>query len=320
MMEGARQKDRRSTGRRSVKARPTQRASEWLTLRGGLVAALGCLEDGHYLILQSRDEIGYYVQFAAGVDGPRAEAVSNKFLEGWKRLDAIAEARLRRIGWRPPTDIGDGPVNWWRQFDDPVPVGDVADLAVATLVKAYDVPRPSRLVYRAFSRQGEEILLPGLGVDRIPRPGLQRGLAPRVDAALRVALGVETVIYDRDGHVPIRHGDAMVFVRTLVERGLVVVFSHTLAGVEKTSGLLDAVNDMNTDIHFARAAIIGHSVVVTAEVDAGEDLDTSLTHACDAVGWISDHWGAKLQARFGGATWFGEPAQPSPATGTGLYL
>jgi hypothetical protein len=286
-----------------------------------LSAALGSLEGGHYLILQTRGEADYYVQFAAGgSEGLRAEAVSNKCLEGWKRLDATSERQLRRLGWRPPADIGDGPVNWWRQFDEPVPVDEVATLAVSTLTRAYDVPRPGRLVYRAFSREGEEILLPGLGVDRLPRAGRHRPLAERVDAALRGWLGVDTISFDDEGDVPVRRGDAMTFVRTLTDPEMVAVFSPMLAGVDKTSALLDAVNEMNADLRYARVFLVGSTVMVAAEVDSAWDLEAPLARACDAVGWIADHWGAKLQVRFGGTTYFGEPPPAATTDGTGPYL
>ncbi len=81
----------------------SERASEWQALVSRLAEALGCLEEGHFLILQTREEAPYYVQFGGGgAQGMRVEAVSNRFLEGWRRLDATALARLRRLGWRPP--------------------------------------------------------------------------------------------------------------------------------------------------------------------------------------------------------------------------
>jgi hypothetical protein len=93
-----------------------------------------------------------------------------------------------------------------------------------------------------------------------------------------------------------------------------------LAEVETTSGLLDAVNDMNADIRYARAFIVGSTVVVASEVDPAADLDVCLARACDAVGWIANQWGAELQSRFGGATFFGEPPPATTSDGSGPYL
>jgi hypothetical protein len=226
MMEGAARDDGAHAGRGRATGRgPDERAGEWNALRVALGATLGNLERGQYLILQTRGEGDYYVQFAAGgTDGLIAEAVSNRSLDGWKRLDPTSERRLRRLGWRPPTDIGDGPVNWWRHFDAPVPADEVAKLAVSTLARAYDVPRPSKLVYRAFSRDGEEILVPGLGVDRLPRAGQLPPLGDLVDHALRAWLDADTISYDDEGDAPIRCGDAMIFVRILRDPEMVAVF------------------------------------------------------------------------------------------------
>jgi hypothetical protein len=205
--------------------------------------------------------------------------------------------------------------------DDPVPFDDVARLAVSTLAGAYDVVRPSKLVYRAFTQDDEHIVLPGLGLDRMPRPGQQQPLPDRVDHALCTWLDADTISYDEDGDAPIQYDDAMIFVRRLTDPEMLAVFSPMLAGVEKTYGLLDAVNEMNAEIRYARAFVVGSSVMVASEVDPATDLDVSLARAGDAVGWIADHWGAKLQSRFGGTTFFGEPSsgERSGANG-GPYL
>ena len=202
--------------RRRINARD----AEWRNVTSRLAEALGCLEEGHFLFLETRGDSAcypYYVKFAAGGgEGFRVEAVSNRFLSGWQRLDATAEGRLRRLGWRPPTDIGDGPANWWRCYPAGAPATDMAELVVATLRKAYEVPRPVALVYRAVSRDGEEILLPTLGIDHHKR---RAPLDERVDAALRDYLEVDEVIQDEDDDRPVRSGDAMVYVRVVADRG-----------------------------------------------------------------------------------------------------
>jgi T3SS (YopN, CesT) and YbjN peptide-binding chaperone 3 len=90
-----------STAGRRINARDAER----LQLRGRLADKLACLEDGHFLVLQTRDDEPYYVQFAAhGADGLWAEAVSNRFLHGWRRLDRTAHGRPPAWdGALPPT-------------------------------------------------------------------------------------------------------------------------------------------------------------------------------------------------------------------------
>jgi hypothetical protein len=308
-----------AVGRRA--RRPSERACEWAALESRLSRSLACLQDGHFLILETREDDGYYVQFAAeGSQGMRVEAVSNRFLDSWRRLDRTALDRLRRLGWRPPTEIGDGPVNWWRSFDAPVPAADIATLAVATLTKAFDVGRAACLTYQAFSRDGAKILLPELGVEHHQDADQPPALAERVDAIMRGYLGADEVRYDHDGDIPIRTGDAMVFVRPAPDAGFVVVFSPFLHGIAESYGLLAAVNTINGEIRTARAVMTGAGVSIFAEIDDGADLEAGLIRACEGISALANTYATKLQSQFGGATFFEDPAAQAPATGTGLYL
>lgn len=297
------------------------RAREWESLRLGLAASLDCLERDQFLILKTRGPAGYYVQVAhGGSEGVRAEAVSNRFLTGWERLDATAEARLHRLGWQPPVEVGDGPVNWWRCFDNPLPVQEIAELAVNTLVKGFDIPRVDCLVYKAFSSSGADIILPTLGVERDSDSSEVLTLEAQVDAALRRLLEVDEVSYDDDGDVPIRSGESMLYVRTVDDSGLVAVFCEMLRGVTKSLSLLDAVNEMNTGLPFARAMVVDIGVMIAAEVEPGPELERSLARAIDTVALAADEWGPKLQERFGGSTHSTEAPVRAAAAGSGPYL
>lgn len=313
------------SGQKAVARHYTRRVSarrhDWEVLTTRLADTLGCLEAGHFLILEGQGDPGYYVQFAAGgAEGMRVEAVSNRFLDGWQRLDRTAVARLRRLGWRPPTDIGEGPVNWWRTYDAPVPATEVAGLATTTLTKAFDLPRVDQLHYRAFSRDGGVILLPGLGLDHAVDEAPELALGARVDAILRDYLETDEVVYDSDGDCGIRHGEAMVFVRVVEDPGFVAVFSPVLRDVAPSPALLEAVNETNTQIRVARASLQNGVVVVAAEVDDGPGMQPHLVDALHTVASIANTCGEKLQARFGGTTWFGEPVDPPTTPAYGVYL
>jgi hypothetical protein len=304
--------------------RVNPRDAEWHYVTGRLAEALECLEEGHFLGLEARGDtpyLPYYVQFAAnGDDGFLVEAVSNRFLSGWERLDATAEGRLRRLGWRPPTDIGEGPPNWWRSYPAGAPATDMAGLAVATLRKVFEVPRPVALVYRAFSRDGEEILLPTLGIEHHKR---RPPLDDRVDAALQEHLEVDEVTRDEDGDRPVRSGEAMVFVRVVRDPGFVAVFSPALTGVTRTTALVKAVNDINISIRGARAAVTDNAVLIAAEVYDQPALESAVINAFKAVSFLANSCAAQLRPRFGGNTFFGEPAptvEDDPEPATGLYL
>jgi hypothetical protein len=300
------------------------RDTEWQNVTVRLAEALGCLEEGHYLCLEARADSPYhpyYVQFAAdGDEGFLVEAVSNRFLTGWERLDATAEGRLRRLGWRPPTDIGDGPPNWWRWYPAGVPTTKMAELAVATLRKVFEVPRPVALVYRAFSRDGLEILLPTLGIEHYQRRPL---LDDRVDAALREYLEIDEILRDEDGDRPVRSGDTMVFVRVVKDPGFVAVFSPVLLGITRSTALVKAVNDMNNWIRGARASVADDAVLIAAEVYDQPALESAVINAFKAVSSLANSCGAELKSRFGGNTFFDEPAPPpddDPEPRIGLYL
>jgi hypothetical protein len=314
--------DRGHAGARRKRENP--RDAEWRNVSCRLADALGCLEDGHSLSLEARrgsPAHPYYVQFAAGDDdGFLVEAVSNRFLSGWERLDATAEGRLRRLGWRPPTDIGDGPPNWWRRYPAGAPTMEIAELAVATLRKAFDVARPAVLVYRAFSRDGAAILLPTLGIEYHKR---RAPLDERVDTALREYLETDEVIRDEDGDRAVRSGDAMVFVRVVADPGFVAVFSPALLGVTRSAALVEAVNDLNNSIRGARASVADDAVLMTAEVYDQPALESGVINAFKAVSALANSCGADLQNRFGGHTFF-EQSAPSADDGAGpgygMYL
>ena len=301
--------------------RVSVREAEWQDLTDRVTESLGCLEDGNCLILQTRDDEPYYVQVRVeGQDAYAMEAVSNRFLHGWRQLDPTAESRLRALAWRPPTDIGEGPPNWWCQYRQAEGQRGVAQLTIATLRKVYGVPRPCALVYRAFSPNEGEILLPTVGLQRL---GRQKKLTSRVDDFLRRYLETDEIIVDDDGDRPIRFDDAMVFVRVMSDPGYVAVFSPAILGVTRTPELVDAVNDINCSIRIARASVAGEAVVIAAEVEDQGDITDGLTGALNAVSSLSNFYGTDLRSRFKGRSYFENPVedqgQPSEL-GCGLYL
>jgi hypothetical protein len=100
-----------------------------------------------YLIIEknSGDAHGY-VQFAAGPKGELiAETQSNQFIEEAHHLTIDQEMRLLELGWNPPSIAAGGSrsldcyqsPNFFRFFDERVPVGEVALLALRTLRDIY---------------------------------------------------------------------------------------------------------------------------------------------------------------------------------------
>jgi len=100
----------------------------------------GLLEEREHFLVVSVEPPGYYVQFLPQADGGLyAEAVSNEFLDEAARLTPEARACLEQFGW-----LLTGP-NYSQAWGSPVPVAEVAHLAVQTLTEVYALGSPSRL-------------------------------------------------------------------------------------------------------------------------------------------------------------------------------
>jgi hypothetical protein len=83
--------------------------------------------------------------------------------------------------------------------------------------------------------------------------------------------------------------------------------------------LIDAVNDINNGIRMARASVTDHEVILAAEVEDGPGAEASVINAFKAVSSLANSCGGDLQSRFGGRTFFQEPAE-EPDEHIGLYL
>ena len=89
------------------------------------------------------------------------------------RLSADRVATLTELGWTPPTGTPeeatpeiqpDGSPNFFRQFEQPVPFEDVASMARLTLNRGFGVFAPDQLEYYSSDADGQQILLPTLGL------------------------------------------------------------------------------------------------------------------------------------------------------------
>ncbi len=81
--------------------------AQWDQFARELGPTLANLRQDQFLILETQRDV-YYVQFAGhGSFGMRAEAVSNGYLDGTRRLSAKACSKLLELGWNAPTIIPD---------------------------------------------------------------------------------------------------------------------------------------------------------------------------------------------------------------------
>ena len=318
------------TGAGWLAAHRCSRTAAWDTLQAELAVAIVGLEEGHRLVLRTRAPGGPRLELA--VDGTRMRATipTGPGTGDWAMPDRLAGQRLRRAGWHPPcgpdecclTFDGPSQPGWRRDVDPAATPPEIAGMATTVVRDAFGVPLPSWLVYQGFTRDGAEVVFGGLGLERVPLHPVDLPLANRVDGVLAELLHVDELIHDEDGDVPVRRDTAMYYVRANEARRTVTVFSPMLRDVTVNAALVGRLNELNAEATYARTFVKGTTVMVAAEVDGGEALAPGLERACDAVSWLADHWGPRLQREFGGSTFF-ESEDPSPGEAgppVGLYL
>jgi hypothetical protein len=131
---------------------------------------------------------------------------------------------------------------------------------------------------------------------------------PYVEKVLKEYLQSETLIIDDDGDVPIRVSSAMYYVRVLDRDPVMVqLFAPLVRNVKKSAKLLEAINQINSEIIGARVFWHDDDVMVATEMLA-ETLDPAeLSGQCGNIGSIADNYDNKLQEEFGGEVFFTEP-------------
>ena len=183
-----------------------------------------------------------------------------------------------------------------------------------TLRDVFGVATPTslRFLHRGFP--GFDGRLPrldlGIAADRSPRgdPGTTppgpvpalTGLNRRLEDALKSFLGLDDLIRDADGDIPVRVGSALMFVRAVPGTPpLVQLFAHVLDDADLTLPLLEAVNDVNRRILFGRIFWSHRSVIVAMEITGVGLSPEQVSFACVQLGSLADHLDNELAERFG---------------------
>jgi hypothetical protein len=296
---------------------PQALGREWRPFANRLAAALAALEEDQNLVVAVTHR-QRFVQFAgSGASGLRAESVSNGYLAEADLLKCDQIAALTAAGWRSPTHAPDaskaekdraGSPNFFADFDAPVPLDEVADLAVRTLTQVFGVSHPDQLEYDAFDTKGGQISFPGLCRRRTQRPGSaaesDSAFAPGLLAAMREITGFGDLEFDNDGDICLPRGSQVVFVRRLGATPFVRIWSPLVRGVDETTDLLGQLNALNASAGLVRFSI--HDGVVFAEADVAAEpivvkhVDLALRSFCGATDGVD----AMLQREFGGRTAF----------------
>lgn len=291
---------------------------DWDAFEAVLADAVARMLPDTFLVLllpsRERDGSGPYVQFAqSGPRGFRAEASGNAYLARRHALAPDAEDRLAALGWQRPAPSGDDDRNFHREWSNPAPWQEVAAIAVRTLRDVFGVAAPSdlRFLHRGFPGFTGRLPRLGLGIaaerasrarqapERGPAPALA-GLNRHLEDALKAFLGLDDLIRDVDGDIPVRIGSALMYVRALPGAPpLVQLFAHVLEDVDLTLPLLETLNEVNRRILFGRIFWGHRRVVVTMELTGVGLTPEQVAFACMQLGNLADHLDTELRERFG---------------------
>jgi hypothetical protein len=170
---------------------------------------------------------------------------------------------------------------------------------------------PADLAYKSFARGGGAIARPDLGIvperPRGTRPAEIGTPAPdALDAVItegvRPFLHGAVPVRDPGGSLPVRVGGALVLVRALhLGLPLVQAFVPLARGVPSTPALLEALNELNSNIMFGRAFWSGGAVIVAIEVPAADIRADQVTLACLQAGSLATQLTKELRDRLGDA-------------------
>jgi Putative bacterial sensory transduction regulator len=137
-------------------------------------------------------------------------------------------------------------------------------------------------------------------------------IKPFVEKAVADYIGTkpDELTINEDGSIPIRRGSTAYYVRLLDGTPpMVQIYSTVLYEVPKSPGLLDRLNEINSETMFARAFWTAEQVIVATELVAESIDKDQIANACGVVGTVSDSIDDELRTKFGGQTIFDEAAK-----------
>jgi hypothetical protein len=145
----------------------------WRRFAYELANALRGLEEDEWLVLSAKNR-NRFVQFMnQGGAGFRAETVSDFYLKDEDQLSESDRAFLLELGWEAPTNLPDefgyrpdGSPNYFLDLANPVPLDELAALAVATLADVHGAMHPNALEYSTGGGDNRSIRFPNLGIRR----------------------------------------------------------------------------------------------------------------------------------------------------------
>jgi hypothetical protein len=171
----SRKPPRQAPGRSPIESAPRQplATEAWKEFADRLVGALVALEEDEFLVIRVKGTNRYLQFMDQGNYGMRVETVSDYYLPEDDHLREEDYLLLMKLGWHAPTQVPgtsvediDGSPNYHLDLARPLPLQDVAMMAVMTLVHVHRAGHPGRLEYDARSIEGMSIRFPHLLIRR----------------------------------------------------------------------------------------------------------------------------------------------------------
>lgn len=110
---------------------------------------------------------------------------------------------------------------------------------------------------------------------------------------------------DQDGDLPIRMGGPLFFARVVGDSdSWIQVFSVAAAEIDHSSDLAVALNDINSQLRFARACCTAGQVLLESDIWSDDLNPANFSHACRNIARATDECGPRLFSAFGATPLF----------------
>lgn len=145
-----------------------------------------------------------------------------------------------------------------------------------------------------------------------------------VERLIQKITNSDRALADDDGDYPVRYRSALYYVRLVGEAHAdVQVFAVAVDDVEPSAALLSDINELNTQVRFARTFHVRGQVLVEADLTGDALEPVGFFSACEAVATITDRVASDLAKKHGGRTAFEDSKDDGyhpPDAPTGMYL
>ncbi|HEX2030670.1 MAG TPA: YbjN domain-containing protein [Actinomycetota bacterium] len=134
---------------------------------------------------------------------------------------------------------------------------------------------------------------------------------PYVEKTLKEFFNTDQLVVTERGEWPVRHGSALYFVRLIdSDPPAVQIYSPMLEAVQQSDAAFRRINELNSEIRFARMFMVDDKIFVATEVVADTLDKGELANAIMAVANIADGLDVQLKGELGGTIAFDDTPAP----------